>query len=505
MVEQTLSAQEEQTIINTVLDPEIRDDPYAWVMTCFCWGKANTPLANHKQPRKWQEESLKNIARTIYQHKVHHPLEVRDVYREAVASGRGIGKSAFDAWLAWWFFTTRIGSSTVVAANGKPQLMSYTFPELRKWITLSLNAHWADATTTKITPAPVIAQRVKQDLQIDPSYWFIEGKLWSEENPDAFAGAHNHLGMMLLFDEASGIPSPIWNVAEGYFTEPINERFWFAASNPRRAEGAFFDCFNKQAHRWRHKHIDSRSVEGLDKKVFDKLVEDYGEDSDIVRVEVKGQFPVKGFDQFIPPQAVAAARIREVTTQVDYDLVMGVDVARFGDDMSVVVFRKGNDARTIPMRTYQGLRATQLADKVADLYYQYKPDFLVVDAGGVGGGVADILVQMGLPVKEFDGSEAASDERFLNKRAETWEKLRVWLDKACLPDDDDLERDMLAPKLEYTEKGRIKLESKKDIKARGGASPDRADALAMTLSVRSRVQGVKQRRRTASIDYDPLQ
>jgi hypothetical protein len=496
---------DEQKIMQLLLDPEIIDDPYAWVMTTFCWGKKHSPLEHHKEPRKWQADALKEIARFIHQHKAHSPNIPMPVFRKAFASGRGIGKSAFNAWLAWWFFSTRIGASTIIAANGKPQLMSYTFPELRKWITLAINGHWADATTTKITPAGFLADIVKRDLQVDPAYWFIEGKLWSEENPDAFAGAHNHKGMMVLFDEASGIPQPIWSVTEGYFTEPTDNRFWLCYSNPRRADGAFFDCFHNQKHRWGHAHIDSRDVEGLDHSVFNKLVEDYGEDSDIVRVEVRGLFPTAGFSQFISLPIVAEAQRREYVPDDDYAMIMSVDVARYGDDQSVILFRQGRDARSLPIMKFRELSTMQLANKCFDLYNTYKPDVVVVDGGGVGGGVVDRLREMRVPVREFDGGGSADDKgRFLNLRAEAWSKMRDWLATGCLPDDPELETALITPQMEFTEKGLMKLESKKDIKARGLPSPDEADALAMSMIVRTMVRVPRKRRfnQEQVVDYD---
>ena len=497
----------DQSVFQIVLDPSIRDDPYAWVMTVFPWGKPNTPLAKIKGPRKWQAEALKDMARTIHQNKTQRPGIVPEVYRKAIASGRGIGKSAFNAWVAWWFFCTRLGSSTVIAANGKPQLMSYTFPELRKWITLAINSDWADATTTKISPSAELAQIVQRDLSIDPSYWFIEGKLWSEENPDAFAGAHNHNGMAVLFDEASGIPSPIWKVAEGYFTEPTPHRLWLAYSNPRRADGAFFDCFNSQKHRWRTAHIDSRDVEGLDRAVFDRLAEDYGEDSDIVRVEVRGMFPAQGFDQFIPVKIIRDAQTREPTVDKDYTLIMSVDVARYGDDQSVVTFRQGRNARCIPTRKYRGLSTTELANRCFDLFMQYSPDTVIVDGGGVGGGVVDRLREMRVPVREFDGGSSPDDNmRFLNRRVEAWFKMKEWLATGCIEADPELEAAMLSPKLEFTDKGLMKLESKKEMKARGMASPDEADSLAMSFDVRTAVAVKrKHRHKGNTVDYDPFE
>lgn len=498
---------QEERLFQILLDPSIRDDPYAWVMTVFPWGKPNTPLANTPEPRAWQKRKLQYMARHIQRQKLQ-PAHEWEVLQMATASGRGIGKSAFFAMVAWWFFCTRIGSMTIIAANGKPQLVSYTLPELAKWISMACNAHWADITATKVTPARWLADLVKRSMLVDASYWYIEGKLWTEENPDAFAGAHNHKGCMVLYDEASGIPTPIWDVTKGYFTEPIRDRFWLANSNPRRNSGAFFDCFHANRHRWVTENIDSRTVEGLDHSVFHKLIEDNGEDSDIARVEVRGMFPLQGFDQFINPTHIREAQARELVPDPAASLIMAVDVARYGDDCSVVSFRRGRDARSITPRKYRGLSTMQLAARVLDLITQYAPDHVVVDGGGVGGGVVDRLRQMGAKVIEFDGGSSAVDSsKYLNMRVEVWDNMREWLKTGCITNDNELERDMQAPMLEFAEhSNQMQLESKKKMKARGLPSPDNADALAMTFVVRTdyAIPRTKRYQRQRQREYEPI-
>ena len=159
-------------------------------------------------------------------------------------------------------------------------------------------------------------------MNISENYYYCQQKLWSEENPDAYAGAHNPLGMLLMFDEASGIPSPIWSVAEGYFTEPIIDRYWFAFSNPRKNEGAFFECFHRKRDFWSVEHIDSRDVEGTDKNVYNQIIKQYGEDSDEARVEVKGQCPNTGARQFISHELVRSSMERAIDEDIVAPLPM---------------------------------------------------------------------------------------------------------------------------------------------------------------------------------------
>ena len=128
------------------------------------------------------------------------------------ASGRGIGKSALVSWLTIWMLSSRIGSTTIVSANSEAQLRSVTWAEITKWLAMSLNSHWFEIAATRIMPAKWLTELVERDLKKGTRYWSVEGRLWSEENPDAYAGVHNFDGVMLIFDEASGIPDSIWSV-----------------------------------------------------------------------------------------------------------------------------------------------------------------------------------------------------------------------------------------------------------------------------------------------------
>ena len=152
------------------------------------------------------------------------------------------------------------------------------------------------------------------------------------------------------FDEASAISDRIWEVSEGALTDDETEIVWLAFGNPTRNTGRFRECFGRFRHRWDCAHIDSRQVEGTNKPQLDQWVLDYGEDSDFVRVRVKGIFPHSGAMQFISSGLVEEAMSpgREGFGTIYDPLVMGVDVARFGDDRSVIRFRRGRDGRSIP-------------------------------------------------------------------------------------------------------------------------------------------------------------
>lgn len=289
---------------------------------------------------------------------------------------------------------------------------------------------------------------------------------------------------MLIFDEASGIPKPIWTVSEGFFTEPTPDRYWFVFSNPRRNSGAFFECFHKDRNFWRTRNIDSRSVEGTDRGTFDKIIAQYGEDSDEARVEVKGQFPNQGSNQFIGKDAALNAQNREPIPDPGAPLLMGVDVARFGEDRSVIAFRKGRDATIIPWHKYKGLDTVQLAGIVADLAGKHKPNAIFVDGNGVGGGVVDNLKAWGYRVVEVQmGSSPTDGDTYYNKRVEIWGRLREWLMTGTIPNDTELFSDLISPEYSYHPvSNKIQLEGKDHMKQRGLASPDLAEALALTFA-----------------------
>lgn len=478
-------ARGEQQLMLELWSPEITQSPLNFALFAFPWGKRNTPLENVSGPRGWQRETFEEIGKHIKANDLRKAQKaLYEMWRSADASGRGIGKSALVSMLTLWFLTTRLGSTTIITANTEQQLRSRTMAELAKWATLSINSHWWEPQAMSLRPADWFGEAVKRDLKIDLGYWYAAAQLWSEENPDAFAGIHNHHGVMLIMDEASGIPKPIWTVSEGFFTEPIPDRYWFVFSNPRRNSGAFFECFHRDRNFWRCRNIDSRTVEGTDIKTFEKIIAQYGEDSDEARVEVKGQFPNRGSNQFIGKDTVASALAREAIPDPGAPLLMGVDVARFGEDKSVIAFRKGRDARVIPWQMYKSIDTVQLAGIVADLAGKHKPDAIFVDGNGVGGGVVDNLKAWGYRIVEVQmGASATDGDTYTNKRAEIWGRMREWLQTGSIPDLPELAADLISPEYSYHPvSNRIQLESKERMKSRGLASPDLAEALAMTFS-----------------------
>jgi hypothetical protein len=482
------SAKDEQALMTFLWSPDIADNPYAFVMAAFPWNKPGTPLEGKHGPRAWQTRWLKRIAAHIKAGELAQAKrESHTMLKGAVASGRGIGKSALVSWLVLWMLTTRLGATTIVTANNEQQLKSRTWAEVGFWHTLAINSHWFEKQAMALKPAPWFEDLLKKQLKIDTGYFYAQAQLWSEETPDAFAGIHNHKGVCLIFDEASGIPPAIWKVSEGFFTEKTIDRYWLAFSNPRRNSGTFFECFHRQRDVWVTENIDARTVEENDAAVYAAIIAQYGPDSDEARVEVYGQFPKQGDRQFISREAISLAATRELPPEDrGAPLVMGCDIARFGDDECVVRWRQGRDARTRPAIRWKSMDLVYSANRIAELIDETKPDSVAIDGGGVGGGVVDILKDRGYRVVEVQFGSKADDDRYGNKRTEIWGRMRDWLGEGCIEDDGRLADDLSAPEYGFASatSDKLMLESKEKMKSRGYHSPDDADALALTFAVR---------------------
>jgi hypothetical protein len=388
----------------------------------------------------------------------------------ARASGHGIGKSTVAAWSVHWAVSTMPDARAVLTANTEGQLRTKSWPELSKWARLAINTHWFKTTATALYSVDAAHERS----------WRADAIPWSEENTEAFAGLHNQgRRIVLIFDEASAIADKIWEVSEGALTDESTEIIWLAFGNPTRNTGRFRECFGRFRHRWDHGHIDSRDVEGTNKEQLNQWVKDYGEDSDFVRVRVRGIFPHAGSTQFISSELVAAAASAERTPLYVHDepLIMGVDVARFGDDASIIRFRRGRDARSIPAIKLRGADTMAVAARIADEAVRLKVDAIFIDGGGVGGGVVDRCRQIGLAVTEVqfggksDRSQVGQDRPigYANKRAEIWGALRDWLATGAIDDDPDLIADLTGVEYGYALRdGRdcVLLERKEDMRRR---------------------------------------
>ncbi len=428
----------------------------------------------------------------------------------ATASGHGIGKSVMVAWLIKFILDTRPYSKGVVTAGTADQLKTKTWAELGKWHRISITESWFKYTSGR--GAMVLKHRKWGEE------WNCIAHTCREENSESFAGLHAaNATPFFIFDEGSGVPDAIYGVRDGGTTDGAPMIFDFG--NPTRNSGRFFEqCAGELRHRYIVRCIDSRDVAITNKSRIQDWVDDYGEDSDYVKVRVRGVFPSRGAVQFIPTGDVLAAQARELVEDRFSPMVLGVDVARFGDDESVIYPRKGSDARSWPARRYRGLDTAQFAGKVIEQVQEFKNigikvAAIFVDGGGIGGGVVDQLRHLGYPVVEVQfGGTPVDNLVYRYKGDELWGDMRDHIRRRlCLPanhqeNGTDLRRDLTQREFGYTTGGdKIHLEPKKLMKERLGpdSSPDIGDALALTFAQELAPEMGLVRQNQLMHEYDP--
>jgi len=467
-------------------------DPRGFVRYAYPWGEGE--LSNSNGPREWQDDILGVIGKHLRNKATRHqPLLI------SVASGHGIGKSALIGQVTHWGMSTCEDCKVVVTANTEKQLMTKTWPEITKWFRLGENNHWFKPTATAI---------FSTDPQHDRS-WRADAVPWSENNTEAFAGLHNEgKRIILIFDEGSAIADKVWEVAEGALTDEGTEIIWIAFGNPTRATGRFRECFRRWKHRWVNRQIDSRTVDGTNKVQIAKWVEDYGEDSDFVKVRVRGVFPSMSAKQFISEADVDAAFGRFLRKE-QYDfapVILGVDPAWSGDDELVIVKRQGLFSEVL-LTMPKNDNDVHVANILARLQDEHKAQAVFVD-GGYGTGIvsAGSTMGRGWQIVWFSGKPTSAG--YLNKRAEMWGEMRDWLKSGgAIPKDNVLRDDLTGIETVPRMDGKIQLEPKEALKDRGLPSPNRADALALTFAfpvLAQSVYGAAPRTQSRRPDYDPF-
>lgn len=482
----------------------VSNDPLAFVMGAFPWGEEGTALENEKV-ELWQVEVLTNIRDRIY--------TIDEAIKIAVASGHGIGKSALVSWIILWGFTTLPDTRGRVTAGTETQLKTVTWAEVGKWFNMFIGKEHFRLNATALLPADVSRERT----------WRIDVVPWSENNPQAFAGMHNKgRRIIYIFDEGSTISDVIYETAEGALTDKDTQIVWAVFGNPTRNSGRFREIFPSQKHHkgWNCWHIDSRTVDITNKKDIEHKIEVNGEDSDYTRIRILGQFPRVGELEFFSLADIEAAMTREAFSQITDPLAIGVDVARFGANASVIFFRKGRDGRSLPRERYQGMDTVTLASKVFSATDRLHANGIFVDGGGVGGGVVDNLRNMHLYCFDVQfGGKPTLDafatgnqgEKYANKRAEMYGAARAWIRSGgALPYDPELKEQLMGITYTFNRFDAIQLTSKEDMMKDGKPSPDDADAFVLTFAhplpslAMDLAGGEHPRKPPVEIEYDPF-
>ena len=453
-------------------------DPYGFVLAMYPWGERGM-LEKHPGPDEWQAEFLQAIGADVARNGFTGAAPVSPI-RRAVASGHGIGKSVMVAWLVDWIMSTRPHAQGTVTANTFTQLETKTWAAVKRWTAMCLTGHWFVVGDHRMY------HRDHKDS------WFCAPQSSKEENSEAFAGQHAaDSSSFYIFDEDSAIPDVIHEVAEGGLTD--GEPFIFLFGNPTRSTGHFYRAaFGSERNRWNPISVDGRQSRFTNKELIEDWIATYGEDSDFVRVRVRGLPPRASELQFIDQGRVYEAQKRAVPAVLDGEpLVAGCDVSDGGSAWNVIRFRRGADARSfppvrIPGEAVRGDRGPLLA-KLADILERgvdgHPVAMMFVDSA-FGAPYVERLKAMGYRnVEEVRFGSESLDSHQANRRAYMWNRMKDWLlGGAVDPRDSKLEMDLTGPGYHINRADKLVIESKEDMQKRGLDSPDDGDALALTFA-----------------------
>lgn len=407
--------------------------------------------------------------------------------------------SALVSWIILWAMATHEDTRGVVTANTDGQLRSKTWAELSTWYHRFICKEMFTLTATSIFSTQPEHEKT----------WRIDAIPWSERNTEAFAGLHNHgKRILIIFDEASAIIDKIWEVTEGAMSDKDTEKIWVAFGNPTRTNGRFYDCFHKFRKWWNTRQIDSRTVEVSDKKQIEDWKEQWGEDSDFFKIRVRGVFPSASDRQFISRAIVDAAvkRVPDPETYKQFPVIIGVDPAWTGSDTLEIVMRQGPYYKHL-LSMQKNDNDVHTAGLLARFEDEYHAAAVFIDSG-YGTGIYSAGQVMGRNWQLISFAGKATDETtYANKRAEIWGLMKGWLrTEGAIDDDQQLSDDLTGPEAYINIRGKLQLESKDDMKKRGVASPNKADALALTFSypVTIPAYGYNESSNMCNTEYDPF-
>lgn len=416
------------------------------------------------QPLPWQEKFLNAVADT-------------DIRKISIRAGHGVGKSTSCSWAILWHMITRWPQKTVCTAPTAPQLFDALFSELKFWV-------------RKLPPAIQDLFEVTTDrivLSASPEASFVSARTSSKERPEALAGIHSE-NVLLIVDEASAIPEEIYESAAGSMSGHSAKTVLIG--NPTRSSGMFYKTHHELSGDWWTMKVSCEDNPLVAEDFLKQIRDTYGETSNAYRVRVLGEFPLADDDTLIPAELVDAAMDRDVVLNLDAPLLYGIDPARFGDDASVLVKRRGDIL--LEIKRWYGLDLMSLCGAIVNEMEMDKPEEILVDSIGLGAGVADRLRELGYNVRDVNVSESSAMNPKANRlRDDLWLKVKEWLQaRACkIPKDELLRADLVTPRYSFTSTGKTVVEPKSEMKKRLRRSPDSADALALTFASAAAVIG----------------
>lgn len=407
---------------------------------------------------------------------------VRDNPRTAIKSGQGVGKTAETSWILYWFLINFPRAKVIATAPTRRQLNDVLWSEAALWMSKApLLQSMLDPTKTYI--------RMKGAEEI----WFAAAV--AAAKPENIQGNHAD-NMLFIIDEASGVDDPIFDAINGTLSGPNNKLL--VLGNPTKASGRFYEAFTKDRALYYCITVDAEKSKRTNKENIAALKRKYGEDSNVVRVRVHGEFPTEEDDVFIPLSLAEQTVLNEFEDEPISRISFGVDVARFGDDETIIARKIGGPIDIPVVRKGQNLMQT--VGDIVQLYRQtilehpeYKGVILcVIDDTGLGGGVTDRLEEVKeelklrrlviVPVNFGSAPPQESEENYQNMSTYLWGVVRELMKskEISIPNDDDTIGQFSVRKYSLNSKGKLVLESKEAMKKRGVSSPDRADAIALS-------------------------
>lgn len=448
-------------------------DPLGFVCRMYTW-----PIHNEPGPDAFQRDFLRWVGEQVRQRRFNGIDPVLPI-RGGISSGHGPGKTVLTAWLTHWIMSTREYCRGTITANTNDQLERKTWAAVREWYQWLLNKSWFEIN------AKVMFRHGCR------ATWNVAPQSCAEENSEAFAGQHaKGSTSFYCIDEASAVPDKIWEVAEGGLA--TGEPMIFAFGNPTRNTGEFYRiAFGDKRERWHVRVLDSRESKFHNRALIQQWLEDYSgnEDADFIRVRVRGLPPNADELQYIPASLVHQAQLAVAQVLADEPLVCGVDVSGGGNAMTVAMFRKGFDARSIRPIVLTGEQTTAhdgqlVVAKLAQVLQEHDIAAMNIDRA-FGAAIVARLRDMGYrQVFETNFGAPAPDDRCENLRAYMWKGVKDNLPRLALDQHDTrLAMDLCGPGYHLNKRNRLCLESKASMVARGVASPDRGDALALTYAV----------------------
>jgi phage terminase large subunit len=397
--------------------------------------------------------------------------------RLTIRSGHGTGKSSFLSWTILWGLICHAPCKIPCTAPTAHQLRDILWAEVAQWHRVLKERVPYIASQIDVTGDEVRLKDMPQEA-------FAVARTARPEAPEALQGFHAPT-IIFLLDEASGIADQVYEVAEGALS--TRGAYVIQVGNPTRMSGAFYDSHHKDRAEWACLHWSGEESTLVSPEYIERMRRRYGSDSSIYKIRVKGEFAGNP-DGVIPLQWALDAVGRDV--RQTGEILWGVDVARFGEDRTVLARRHGNTMPT-PPQEWAGLDTMEVAGRILHAWNQAatadKPVTIFVDSIGIGAGVVDRLKEMGLPVRGVNVSESPASKEDYNKlRDELWFRGRHWFegrDVRLCEGCDDLLSELSLPEYKILPSGKQKVDSKDELRRKGVVhSPDQADAFLLTFA-----------------------